>query len=217
MRLDDMRQTTTVTATSLMRASASRRTGASRCVMLRRFARHLPIAALLLSAVACNTGADAGDDIRGGGAPSAKLNAAQKAGAYDAALREAFNVDSELVLLIDRSILPRSGGWESRDTLDAAVVRELRSAGAIRGECVPVRKDTKHGPTCVSNAPGYVVRVTDLFQVRGDTVRMFLAADRFHTATGIGPAQKFSFESGYELLRKNGKWAVVREGRRIQK
>jgi hypothetical protein len=212
-----MRQTTTVTATSLMRASASRRTGASRCVMLRRFARHLPIAALLLSAVACNTGADAGDDIRGGGAPSAKLNAAQKAGAYDAALREAFNVDSELVLLIDRSILPRSGGWESRDTLDAAVVRELRSAGAIRGECVPVRKDTKHGPTCVSNAPGYVVRVTDLFQVRGDTVRMFLAADRFHTATGIGPAQKFSFESGYELLRKNGKWAVVREGRRIQK
>ena len=137
--------------------------------------------------------------------------------AYDAALREAFNVDSELVLLIDRSILPRSGGWESRDTLDAAVVRELRSAGAIRGECVPVRKDTKHGPTCVSNAPGYVVRVTDLFQVRGDTVRMFLAADRFHTATGIGPAQKFSFESGYELLRKNGKWAVVREGRRIQK
>jgi predicted small secreted protein len=142
--------------------------------MLRRFARHLPIAALLLSAVACNTGADAGDDIRGGGAPSAKLNAAQKAGAYDAALREAFNVDSELVLLIDRSILPRSGGWESRDTLDAAVVRELRSAGAIRGECVPVRKDTKHGPTCVSNAPGYVVRVTDLFQVRGDTVRMFL-------------------------------------------
>jgi len=217
MRLDDMRQTTTVTATSLMRASASRRTGASRCVMLRRFARHLPIAALLLSAVACNTGADAGDDIRGGGAPSAKLNAAQKAGAYDAALREAFNVDSELVLLIDRSILPRSGGWESRDTLNAAVVRELRSAGAIRGECVPVRKDTKHGPTCVSNAPGYVVRVTDLFQVRGDTVRMFLAADRFHTATGIGPAQKFSFESGYELLRKNGKWAVVREGRRIQK
>ena len=217
MRLDDMRQTTTVTATSLMRASASRRTGASRCVMLRRFARHLPIAALLLSAVACNTGADAGDDIRGGGAPSAKLNATQKAGAYDAALREAFNVDSELVLLIDRSILPRSGGWESRDTLDAAVVRELRSAGAIRGECVPVRKDTKHGPTCVSNAPGYVVRVTDLFEVRGDTVRMFLAADRFHTATGIGPAQKFSFESGYELLRKNGKWAVVREGRRIQK
>jgi predicted small secreted protein len=218
MRLDDMRQTTTITGNPLACAKGLRRTSrSSRCATLRRFARHLPIAALLLSAVACNTGADAGDDIRGGGAPSAKLNAAQKAGAYDAALREAFNVDSELVLLIDRSILPRTGGWESRDTLDAAVVRELRSAGTIRGECVPVRKDTKHGPTCVSNAPGYVVRVTDLFQVRGDTVRMFLAADRFQTASGIGPAQKFSFESGYELLRKNGKWTVVREGRRIQK
>jgi hypothetical protein len=46
---------------------------------------------------------------------------------------------------------------------------------------------------------------------------MFLAADRFQTASGIGPAQKFSFESGYELQRKNGKWRVVREGRRIQK
>jgi hypothetical protein len=46
---------------------------------------------------------------------------------------------------------------------------------------------------------------------------MFLAADRFQTASGIGPAQKFSFESGFELLRKNGKWVVVREGRRIQR
>ena len=218
MRLDDMRQSTAFTVNSRMPTMSSRRRGETfRCATLRRLARHLPITLLLLSAVACNTGADAGDDIRGGGAPSAKLDAAQKAGAYDAALREAFNVDSALVLLIDRSILPRNGGWESRDTLDAAVVRELRSAGAIRGACTPVRKDSRHGPTCVSNAPGYVVRVTDLYQLRGDTVRMFLAADRFQTASGIGPAQKFSFESGYELLRKNGRWTVVREGRRIQK
>jgi predicted small secreted protein len=166
---------------------------------------------------ACNGGADAGEDIRGGGAPAAKLDAAQRAGAYDAALREAFDVDSALVLLIDRSVLPRTGGFESRDTLGADVVRELRNAGAIRGECVPVRKDNKHGPTCVSNGPGYVIRFTDLYQLRGDTVRVFLAADRFQTASGIGPAQKFSFESGYEVLRRNGKWIVVREGRRIQK
>ena len=147
----------------------------------------------------------------------AKLDATQQAGAYDAALRAAFDVDSALVLLIDRSILPRSGGFEARDTLDAAVVRALRDAGAIRGECAPIRKDDKHGPTCVSTAPGYVVRVTDLYQLRGDTVRMFLNANRFQTAAGIGPAQKFSFESGYELLRRNGTWRIVREGRRIQK
>ena len=213
-----MRQTT-VKQTSAMSTIVSRSSsGRLGSPTHRRFAVRLPFAALLLSVVACNAGGDAGGDIRGGGAPSAKLDAAQRAGAYDAALREAFDVrDSALVLLIDRSILPRSGGWESRDTLDASVVRELLNAGAIRGECTPVRKDTKHGPTCVSNAPGYVVRVTDLFQMRGDTVRMFVAADRFQTASGIGPAQKFSFESGYELMRKNGKWVVVREGRRIQK
>ena len=217
MRLDEMRQTAAVTRTSPVRAIASRSIGGPfRCATLRRFATHLPLVALLLS-LACKVGGNDGGDIRGGGAPSAKLDAVQRARAYDAALREAFDVDSTLVLLIDRSVLPRSGGWESRDTLDARVVRELLNAGAIRGECSPVRKDSKHGPTCVSGGPGYVVRVTDLFQMPGDTVRMFLAADRFQTASGIGPAQKFSFESGYELLRKNGKWAVVREGRRIQK
>ena len=177
----------------------------------------LATTALIIVLAACNAGNDDGPDIRGGGAPVAKLDAAQRAGAYDAALRAAFDVDSSLELLIDRSILPRNGTFQSRDTLDAVVVRELRTAGAIHGVCTPVRVDTKHGPTCVANTPGYVVRVTDLYQVRGDTVRMFLAADRFQTASGLGPAQKFSFESGYELLRRNGKWAVVREGRRIQK
>jgi hypothetical protein len=172
---------------------------------------------LIIATAACTGGGDSGPDIRGGGAPSAKLDPAQRAGAYDAALREAFDVDSALVLLVDRAVLPRNGTFESRDTLDAAVVRELRNAGAIHGECAPVRKDAKHGPTCVSDGPGYVVRFTDLYQMRGDTVRMFLAADRFQTASGIGPAQKFSFESGFELLRKGGKWTVVREGRRVQK
>lgn len=180
------------------------------------YVRH-SLCCLIVATAACTAGGDAGPDIRGGGAPSARLDAAQRAGAYDAALREAFDVDSALVLLVDRSILPRNGTFESRDTLDAATVRELRKAGAIHGECVPVRKDAKHGPTCVSDAPGYVVRFTDLYQMRGDTVRMFLAADRFQTASGIGPAQKFSFESGFELLRKGGRWTVVREGRRIQK
>ena len=215
MRLDEMRQPTAVNCPNPPSARPSRAVrGSLRRATLRRFAA---LAVLLLSVASCSAGPDAGGDIRGGGAPSAKLDATQRAGAYDAALREAFDVDSALVLLIDRSVLPRSGGWESRDTLDAQVLRELLNAGAIRGQCTPVRKDSKHGPTCVSNAPGYVVRVTDLFQMRGDTVRMFLAADRFQTASGIGPAQKFSFESGYELLRKNGKWMVVREGRRIQK
>ena len=174
-------------------------------------------AALLLFTLAACSGAGDTEDIRGGGKPSARLDPAQRAQAYDAALHAAFDVDSALVLLVDPSVLPRSGGFESRDTLDAAIVRDLRTAGTIRGACVPVRKDTKHGPTCVSDTPGYVVRFTDLYQMPGDTVRMFLAADRFQTASGIGPAQKFSFESGFELLRKNGKWVVVREGRRIQR
>lgn len=180
-----------------------------------RIRQIVPLFALILAA--CTGGGDDGPDIRGGGAPAAKVDAAQRAGAYDAALRQAFDVDSALVLLVDPAILPRNGGFESRDTLDAAVVRALRNAGAIHGVCAPARKDARHGPTCVSPAPGYVVRFTDLYQMRGDTVRMFLAADRFQTASGIGPAQKFSFESGFELLRKGGQWTVVKEGRRIQK
>jgi hypothetical protein len=48
----------------------------------------------------------------------------------------------------------------------------------------------------------------------GDTVRLFVAAERFRTAQGAGPAQRFAFESGFQLVRRGARWNVVRQARR---
>ena len=183
-----------------------------------QIARRLTYAALTsLFAVACHGADSDGPDIRGNGLRAATASAEQRAGAYDAALRQAFDVDSSLVLLVDPAILPRNGTFARDAKLGDDVMRDLVRRGAARGTCEPTVVDATHAPRCASAAPGYVVRFSDLYQMRGDTVRLFLAADRFQTTGGVGPGSRFSFESGFEVVRSGDTWRVAREGRRIAK
>lgn len=172
--------------------------------------------ALLIVAAACSGAESDGPDIRGGGHRAAALDAGQRAGAYDAALRQAFDVDSALMLLVDPAILPRNGTFARDAKLGDDVVQALQRAGAARGTC-EAAEDEKRAPRCNASAPGYVVRFSDIYQMQGDTVRLFLAARRFQTTSGIGPSTRFAFESGFEVVRQGSGWRVAREGRRIAK
>ena len=172
----------------------------------------------LLTVVAACKGADSdGPDIRGSGLRPASLDAGQRAGAYDVALRQAFDVDSTLVLLVDPAILPRNGSFARDTKLGDDVTRALIKDGMVRGVCEPTSGDRQHAPRCAAAAPGYVVRFSDIYQMQGDTVRLFLAADRFQTTSGVGPGTRFAFESGFEVVRQGDVWRVAREGRRIAK
>ncbi|NUQ21518.1 MAG: hypothetical protein HOQ09_11210 [Gemmatimonadaceae bacterium] len=171
----------------------------------------------LLTVAACKGADSDGPDIRGSGLRPASVDAAQRAAAYDAALRQAFDVDSTLVLLVDPAILPRNGSFARDAKLGDDVTRALVGRGMVRGSCEPTNVDGQHVPRCASPAPGYVVRFSDLYQMQGDTVRLFLAADRFQTASGVGPATRFAFESGFEVVKRGDAWRVAREGRRIAK
>lgn len=174
------------------------------------------LGALLVLAAACSGAESDGPDIRGSGHRVAALDANQRAAAYDAALRQAFDVDSALVLLVDPAILPRNGSFARDAKLGDDVVQALQRAGMTRGSCEPA-DDPKHAPRCAAAAPGYVVRFSDIYQMQGDTVRLFLAARRFQTTAGVGPSGRFAFESGFEVVRKGDGWRVAREGRRIAK
>jgi hypothetical protein len=144
------------------------------------------------------------------------LQPAVRAAAYDAALRESFDVDSALVLLVDPALLPRDGSYVRDDPLPGPVIRVLRESGTVRGVCEPARPDPRGAPRCPAPLPGYAVRFSEVYQMPGDTVRLFVAAERFRTTQGAGPAQRFAFESGFQLVRRGARWVVVRQARRTQ-
>ena len=175
------------------------------------------IALLFANVIACGGGEGDGPDVRGSGLRAAAVNDQSRAAIYDAALRQAFDVDSSLILLVDPAILPRNGTFARGAKLSDATIQALHRAGMTRGTCEAV-DDGRHAAQCAAAGPGYVVRLTDVYQELGDTVRVFVAAQRFRTTTGLGPAQRFVFESGFEIVKQgaNG-WRVVREGRRIAK
>jgi hypothetical protein len=175
------------------------------------------IALLFANVIACGGGGGDGPDVRGSGLRAAAVDDRSRALIYDAALRQAFDVDSSLILLVDPAMLPRNGSFARDAKLAPDVVSGLQGAGMTRGSC-EAADDGKRAPQCVSPGPGYVVRFSDVYQAKGDTVRVFLAAQRFRTTTGLGPPQRFAFESGFEIVRRGeAGWRVAREGRRVAK
>ena len=174
------------------------------------------IALLLANVIACGGGDGDGPDVRGSGLRTAALDDGGRARVYAAALRQAFDVDSALVLLVDPAILPRNGTFARNAKLSDDVLSTMRSAGVARGTC-ETAEDQSRAPQCAASGPGYVVRFSDVYQGKGDTVRVFLAAQRFRTTSGVGPSARFAFESGFEVVKQGGGWRVAREGRRIAK
>jgi hypothetical protein len=175
------------------------------------------IALLVVNMIACGERGADGPDVRGNGLRAAAVDDKARAAIYGAALRQAFDVDSALVLLIDPAILPRNGTFARDAKLSDDVVAALQRSGLARGTC-ETADDHRRAPRCAATGPGYVVRFSDVYQAQGDTVRVFLAAQRFQTTTGVGPAQRFVFESGFEIVRQgDDRWRVAREGRREAK
>ena len=62
------------------------------------------VALLLVNVIACGDRGGDGPDVRGNGLRPAALDDHGRALVYDAALRQAFDVDSALVLLVDPAI-----------------------------------------------------------------------------------------------------------------
>ena len=174
------------------------------------------VALLLVNVIACGDRGGDGPDVRGNGLRPAALDDHGRALVYGAALRQAFDVDSALVLLVAPAILPRNGSFGRDAKLNGEVVSDMQRQGVTRGTC-ETADDNKHAPHCVAPGPGYVVRFSDVFQGKGDTVRVFVAAERFRTTTGLGPSGRFAFESGFEIVKRDDGWHVAREGRRIAK
>jgi hypothetical protein len=56
------------------------------------------------------------------------------------------------------------------------------------------------------------VRFSDIFRMRGDSVQLHIAVERFNTKTSAQSAI-MRFEKAYQVVGKGTSWRVVRQGR----
>lgn len=167
---------------------------------------------VLYVAVLLACGEDTSRYARGRGLEVAQLSAAERAKIYAASLGGAFDLDPNLSLLVDTTMLTRVGGEGAGGALGADVRSALRGTGITKGECAPQRRAPTRTPVCRADLPGYVVRFSDVFAMKGDSVQTHLLADRYDTPA-TGEHNRFRIEQAYQLVRREGSWRVVRKAR----
>jgi hypothetical protein len=167
------------------------------------------LAVSLIGHAACAR--DDSNVVRGKGLTVATLPPAAQARIYEAAVRGAFDVDPSLSLLLDSRELPRGVGLAPEGTVPAAVATELRQRGVTRGACEPALA-TKGVPQCAAELPGYVIRFSPVFTLRGDSVQVYIYVQKYDTPGGEA-SQTLRFERAYQVVRQGDEWRAVREGR----
>lgn len=165
-------------------------------------------AAVLAFASAC--GGSSSNDVRGRGLANASLSASAQARVYEAAEHGSFDVENTS-LLLDRRLLPREVGLAPSGSIAGAVVTEMRSRGAIRGTCQPPLAGSRGTVRCTATDPGYVVRFSPVFAGPGDTVQVYLYAQKYDTPRS-GHSETLRFERAYQVVKHGAEWQAVREG-----
>ena len=161
---------------------------------------------------ACASG-DEDHYVRGHGLKVASLRPNMRVAVYQAALGAAFELnDPALTLLLDRRVLSRAGGMGEDGRLPGTVESELRNRGVIHGTCEPPITSSRKTPQCIARGPGYVVRFSDVLARGGDSVEVYVAAQKYDTPNN-GGTESLRFERAYQLVRKNDSWEPTREAR----
>ena len=177
-----------------------------------RMGRSFLIGSLSFGLVAGCTGEDS-STARGGKLNVAPLSVVEQAHVYEAAARAAFGVDDEsLSLLFDPRELPRDIGLAVGPRLSDSIGDELRRRGVTKGTCEPPLDSKRGSPRCSATLPGYVIRFSPIFALRGDSVQVYLYAQKYDNATS-GNSDRLRFERAYQVVPNGERWRAVREGR----
>jgi hypothetical protein len=172
--------------------------------------RRITILLTAIAALACGDERDAG--WRGAGMQPASLPPAERAQVYAAALGASFDLaDPGLRLVVNPATLPATG-YAPGPVLPPDVVQAMLATNAFRGTCQPRAPSPGRAPVCDAPQAGYVVRVSDVFRARGDTLQTFALSERFDTPAS-GTHSAFRLEAAYQLVRRGGRWAVARTAR----
>ena len=174
--------------------------------------RWTAMAALLAAASACAEKEVDDGFVRGSGLKLTQLPVPAKVAIYDAALRTAFDVGPGLTLLLDPRFLPRTTGLGPGAPVPKNLVAALQERGVVQGLCQPPAEAVREAPRCEVANPGYIVRFSDIFRMRGDSVQVHVAVERYNTSTSA-KSEILRFEKAYQVVGKGTRWRVVRQGR----
>lgn len=157
---------------------------------------------------------DESDVVRGHGLSIASLPAQSQAGVYSAAAEAAFDVaDPSLSLLLDRRMLPRTIGLASGGMLPDAITAAMRRGGIVKGTCEPPLSGVVGAPRCAAELPGYVLRFSPVFKASGDTVEVYVFAQKYDNPKS-GFTNPLRFERAYLVVpAPTGAWRAVKEGK----
>jgi hypothetical protein len=170
------------------------------------------LAALVVTAGACAEKEADDGFVRGPGLKPTQLPVAAKVAIYDVALKSAFDVGPGLTLLLDTRFLPRMKGLGAGTPVPKNLVDALRAEGVVQGICQAPEETAREAPMCDVANPGYIVRFSDIFRVRGDSVQLHVAVERYNTATSV-KSEIMRFEKAYQVVGKGTNWRVARQGR----
>jgi hypothetical protein len=166
---------------------------------------------MVVTAALCGCRHGAPNVVRGNGLSVATLPAEASARIYEAAARGSFDVDGTS-LLVDRRLLPRGVGLADGGRVPDDVVAAMTRHGAIKGTCEPPLTGTVGTARCAAELPGYVVRYSPVFAITGDSVQVYVYAQKYDTPKS-GLSETLRFERAYQVVRRGEEWTAVREGR----
>ena len=127
-------------------------------------------------------------------------------------MRGAFEVDDpSLSLLLDPRELPRTVGLDAGARLPDGVASAMRERGTVKGTCEPPLT-SRRTPRCTAARPGYVVRFSPVFAMRGDSVAAYIFVQKYDTPSS-GYSEPLRFERVYHLVRAGDGWRAALEGR----
>ena len=88
----------------------------------------------------------------------------------------------------------------------------MRERGTVKGTCQAPHEATRKTLLCQAPLPGYVVRFSDVLQLAPDSVQVYVLIQKYDTPTS-GASESLRFERVYQVVRHDGAWRAVREGR----
>ena len=175
-------------------------------------ARWTAVGALLVVAMGCVEKEPDDGFLRGAGLQVRKLPVPATVAIYDAAVKTAFDVGPELILMLDPRLLPRTKGLGPGAPVPKDVADALRRRGIVQGTCQAPEETSQEAARCDVANPGYIVRFSDVFQMTGDSVQVHVAVERYNTSTSAN-AEVMRFEKAYQVVGSGESWRVVRQGR----
>lgn len=171
--------------------------------------RVVSLLVIAVAAASCAKGDPNADQARGHALSIVAPDPAEYSAIYKAALGASFQPGTSL--LLDPQYLPRSQGWSGGDPVPDDIRRELRNRSIVLGVCKPDRSQ-KSVPVCDAEDQGYVVRISPVFRVAGDTVEVYVGVVKYRTNPNQ-PSEALRYEKAYRAVGSGENWAVIREAR----